>query len=440
MSTTLRWPLAGFRNYIRGAISQIQSNKPAASILKVGFHRCENDDAVWLVRDVVPWSEELRVADPASQWIVGTRPEPPGQYIDIPPFASGRLDLGLGAWSDYAWASVRTSEGIQPLDVLDLIGPGLHRLRLTNKQVSPGDQLHMALQEEDPDRWSRTIGALGGYDIWQRLICRRVALVGVGRTGSLVATGLARLGLRELVLIDPDLVELQNLGEMDSVTQLDIGRPKVDAVADALRRIQDMPTMTVMPMALDAQNPVARRAIADCDVVITAVDNDAARLLAGWSALHHHQVLIDIGTGVLQVPQDEVSSSRPDRKPYTRRMGTDVRMILPGHGCLTCSGGVVRYHEALEILAGSRVNTPWNHENRAGSLRTINQMGDALAIQFLQDLAAERVNGSRWTRIEIDDAGRITSTDLPTRNQGVDSSSCSSCNRAGRGDIRLGLV
>ena len=438
--------MAGFRQFIRQTLSQGDGAPP--SVLQVGLHRSESEDnPVWLVRRVLPWSEALREADPGTQWIVSTRPDPPGEFLDIPPFASGRLDLGRGLWSDYAWGAIRDIEGIRSLDVLDLIGPGLQFLRLTPNREAPGDILSEALNEEvNRDRRSRTIGALGGEAVWRRLVSRRVALVGVGRTGSLIATGLARLGLRELVLIDPDLVEPHNLGEMDGVTQIDIGRPKVDALADELRRIQDLPTMSVTALAMGAETPEARRAIADCEIVIAAVDQDPARLIAGWSALEQHQVLLDIGTGVLHSPQAEMASQQVpsgDGRPYARLMGTDVRLILPGDGCLSCCGGVVRYHEALETLAGAHraraVNRSWNQE-RAGSLRSMNQIAAGVALQMLQDLAEGRITQSRWTRIEFDVAGRINSTDLPTRNPGEDSSSCPSCIRAGRGDITLGLV
>jgi len=63
-----------------------------------------------------------------------------------------------------------------------------------------------------PVSWiGRLIGALGGADVWDRLTGLHYTLVGLGRTGSLVAHTLARRGARRLTLIDPDAVSYTHL-------------------------------------------------------------------------------------------------------------------------------------------------------------------------------------------------------------------------------------
>jgi molybdopterin/thiamine biosynthesis adenylyltransferase len=46
-----------------------------------------------------------------------------------------------------------------------------------------------------------------------------------------------RLGVRSLTLIDPDAIEAHNLGEMDTVTEEDLGAFKVEALAKRLRSL-----------------------------------------------------------------------------------------------------------------------------------------------------------------------------------------------------------
>jgi hypothetical protein len=438
--TTLKWPWPWFQRYTR-----LAARSPVgAVVLHVGRHQGERG-STWLVREVWPWSDQHRQGDPTTQWIVGTRHEAPGSVQEIPPYALGRLDFGQGPWSDYAWGVVRLRDQIVPLDVLDLIGSGLHRLRLPQGQPVASAALEEALREEaGRERHSRTVGALGGEAVWQRLVERRIGLAGCGRTGSLVATSLARLGVRELVLIDPDCVEPHNLGEMDGVTAADVGRPKVEALADELRRIQSLPPMDLMPLALSVEAPESRRAIADCDIAISAVDEDAPRLVVGWSALYQHQVLLDIGTGVHRGPSAEALSppTRSGRaNPHPRRMGADVRLILPGDGCLFCLGGVARYREALESLVappGEHAGPDDWRRQRAGSLRSLNQMAAGLGLQLLQDLASGVVPGSRWARLEVDDTGRLTV--LEPRSGTGSGRLCEWCARAGRGDYAVQVV
>ena len=60
---------------------------------------------------------------------------------------------------------------------------------------------------------------------------------GCGRTGSLAATTLTRMGGTSLALIGPDRVELHNL-DTDGVGPQDIGQPEVNALADSLRPLR----------------------------------------------------------------------------------------------------------------------------------------------------------------------------------------------------------
>jgi hypothetical protein len=394
---------------------------------------------------VLPWSDEHRRSDPSTNWIVGTRHEAPGSMQEIPPYAIGRLDFGRGPWSDYAWGVVRLGSRLVPLDVLDLIGSGLHRLCLPRGQPVASAALEEAIRDEVAgERHSRTVGAMGGEAVWRRLVDRRFGLVGCGRTGSLAATNLARLGVRELVLIDPDRVEAHNLGEMDGAYPLDVGRPKVEVLVDELQRIAGLPPIKIHPIVAPIEQSGARLALADCDIIIGAVDHDAPRLVLAWIAAYYHLVLLDLGTGVLRreraepgTPDATASAEPSPRGAYPRRMGADVRLIVPGDGCLLCRGGLAGYREALETLVSGvdsigRDRPAWRR-SRAGSLRPLNQLAAAVGTSLLQDLAAERVTGSRWFQLELDDAGNLE-VSMDQRQTTGSTPDCLLCSRSGRGD------
>lgn len=96
------------------------------------------------------------------------------------------------------------------------------------------------MNERDRDRYSRQIRFLGiGLSGQKRLLNARVAIVGCGALGSFHAGALLRAGVRHLVLIDRDYVELNNLHRQWLYDEEDVehARPKAEAAAHHLRRI-----------------------------------------------------------------------------------------------------------------------------------------------------------------------------------------------------------
>lgn len=75
---------------------------------------------------------------------------------------------------------------------------------------------------------------VGAYDLAHLRHCR-VVVVGVGGAAGFTED-LVRAGVHDLVLVDPDIVSTSNLATQQ-VYRRDLGRPKVDAIADRLRDI-----------------------------------------------------------------------------------------------------------------------------------------------------------------------------------------------------------
>jgi hypothetical protein len=94
-----------------------------------------------------------------------------------------------------------------------------------------------------------------------------VTVIGVGGIGSPVALALAKMGCQRLTLYDPDVIEPHNLP--NQLYRLgDIGRPKVEALADLLREFAS-------PAVTAKQEAVARQPLSG--VVISGVDSMASR-------------------------------------------------------------------------------------------------------------------------------------------------------------------
>jgi hypothetical protein len=414
--------------------------------VRVGF--CAAGTGVeWLARDILAAPPTGGSTAKTLLFRVATAVERPVVPASSP-HVVGHLFLGDGSRRGQLWGAITRAEQPEPLDALHLIGPGMHRLPVqtplgvasaSEPSRSEPKPPHAAGEQAQPEqRWSRTIGALGGTAAWKRLSSLRVGVIGCGRSGSLAATALARLGVRELLLIDPDRVETHNLGEMDGVPDTAVGHPKVVAVVKYLRSMSPYWPESLVPLVASVTSQAGLTASRGCDVLFCCVDSDAARFATAILATLYHRVLVDIGTGILT--GTGATDQNTGARRAVRRLGADVRLILPGDGCLLCRGDLRNYAGAVADLtqpavpAQPPVAQDWRAQ-RAGSFRSLNQMAVAVGVQMLQDLVVERLPGSTWAHLEFDDHGRLA-VQYPTPAPRPD---CPLCTRAGLGDLDLGL-
>ena len=85
----------------------------------------------------------------------------------------------------------------------------------------------------------QTIFAPFGKTGQEKLGAARVALIGCGANGTVMANTLARAGVGSLVIVDRDFVELNNLQRQVLFDEDDVARgtPKAIAAAEKLRRV-----------------------------------------------------------------------------------------------------------------------------------------------------------------------------------------------------------
>ncbi len=348
---------------------------------------------------------------------------------DLPGTPTCSILLGSGTEVGLFTGLCTVGDQIAPVHNLRVVGAGMHRLAAVDfRAASCGTPWPSATE-----RWSRVIGALGGQGVWQRLVSLHVCIVGLGRIGSLVATTLVQQGVRTLTVIDPDTLEEWNLDAMDAVTTRDLGRLKVETVAEHLQQRFPYTRITAIPRSIVSAE--ARLAAKCTDILICCVDDDAARLYTGALACCYAKPLLDIGTGIFydQVSPHPVHPTRSapvQGSSPQRALGADVRLIVPGDGCLLCWGGVAQPREAIQRWRTSQPRRPW-HVERAGSLRSLNAMAAHLGIRLLEDLVAGRLTRSVWLRFETDAHGVPTLRHLLARRRPT----CTLCARQGLGDL-----
>jgi hypothetical protein len=303
-----------------------------------------------------------------------------------------------------------------PVHRITLIGTGMWRWELTAQE----EHTDTAPPGTADDRWSRLRGALGDV-VWQRFRTLRFAIVGVGRSGSVMATSLARSGVTRLTLIDPDRVEGHNLDAMVGVTRGDIGRLKVEAVADTCAILSGS-AAEIETVAESISGMHAFRRAKAADILASCVDHDGARVAAAMVATAFCKPFLDVGTGIFLDRQGQ-------------EMGADIRLILPGR-CLLCFGGVANRDQALALftrgLTEQQAARQW-FADRAGSLESLNQIAVHHGILLMHGLVAETVQRSTWRHLEFDRHGVPVLQDI----EPPQATDCPLCRLSARGDAAL---
>ena len=120
-------------------------------------------------------------------------------------------------------------------------------------------------------RQVRALGATGHS--WLRKAC--VAVIGLGGVGSHSALLLAQSGVRELRLVDRDLVEESNLSRTCLFGGSDVGKPKAEAAATFLSRY--FPHVEGIPLFAQFSSSTVRLLLEGVDLVLDCSDNHSTR-------------------------------------------------------------------------------------------------------------------------------------------------------------------
>jgi len=116
-----------------------------------------------------------------------------------------------------------------------------------------------------------------GREADERLRSRRVALVGLGATGSVIASWLVRAGVGHLTLIDRDIVEASNLQRQLLYQEADVMQPKAQVAATRLQAANSQ--VRVTPVVKDLISGNARELLEGYDLICDGTDNFEARFL-----------------------------------------------------------------------------------------------------------------------------------------------------------------
>ena len=152
-------------------------------------------------------------------------------------------------------------------------------MRTPGALIDPGPPLG----PERLARYSRQL-ALPGFDAAAqgRLSNARVLVVGAGGLGSATVPYLAAAGIGTIGVVDTDVVELTNLHRQIVHGMADIGRPKLDSIADTVASIDPAIRVVLHADRLDSGNIMD--ILAGYDLVLDGSDNFPTRYLVNDAA------------------------------------------------------------------------------------------------------------------------------------------------------------
>ncbi|MBO9126934.1 MULTISPECIES: HesA/MoeB/ThiF family protein [unclassified Rhizobium] len=276
----------------------------------------------------------------------------------------------------------------------DIWFPGRGRLTVdrmvvvgaSRRQLRPAPLADTVTFEQRYDRQVRMFGANGQAILGKT----RVAIIGLGGVGSVLAELLGRLGVGEFVLVDPDRVQPSNVPRLVDATGLDAmswltadGRPgwmralgswlatrKIDLARRVILKANSAARIELHFTSME-QTAVAE-ALKTCDYVFLAADGHRARRL--FNALVHQYLVPGVQLGS-RIHAEEKTGA-------IENVHTTSRIVRPDCGCLLCNQAIdrVKLREESVPSAVRRLERYVDaHDAAAPSVITLNALSASQA-------------------------------------------------------------
>jgi molybdopterin/thiamine biosynthesis adenylyltransferase len=399
MTDSLRFPGASYQEMSNAALADVERESCA-----VAFTVFDDRNGIWLVQDheqAPDASYELRnetaaVLKPSYVVDLANRARAKRQGVviahthpfsrDYPAFSSVD-NQGETALAEYF--SRRAPFGQHLALVIGAKGCRARRLG-TRREVSVwevGERLRLyspvqgGAPSEEHDRQVRAFGAEGQKSI----SALRVGIVGLGGTGSIVLQELAHLGVRDFLLIVPDVVDRTNLNRLVGATLSDEGSAKVRIAEARAREIN--PTAQISSIQRDVVDADVAMRLLDRDVIFLCTDSHASRAVVGQLAYQYLIPAIDMGVSITV------------RGGAVTHITGRVQLLSPGEPCLTCTAALDGEQIRREMLTPEqRAADPYvlgAHEPQPAVI-SLNGTVSSLAVTMFLGLVTEVPANARF--------------------------------------------
>lgn len=232
-------------------------------------------------------------------------------------------------------------------------------------QLKNGDSVYILpavaggaeLTSEELQRYSRQVMLEEiGFEGMEKLRSAKVCVVGAGGIGNPVITQLVAMGVGKLRIVDRDVIEVTNLHRQHLYTDDDIGRVKVEAAAERLRKLN--PGIEIEPVPTSVTKFTAEGIVKGFDIVIDALDSVDARYALNDACIKYNIPLIYAGAiGVT----GSVSTILPNNSACLRCMFPELKEEeMPAcstegvHPSVLYLVAGIQVSEAIKIITGQQ--------------------------------------------------------------------------------------
>ena len=245
-----------------------------------------------------------------------------GNVLVHPANATGLPLVGLtigvdGYWSARFWEKQGRQVVRRWCDKVRVIGPKSYRMWFNDNLVIPSPRREIL--KRTYDSW--------GAETQNALSRMRVGIVGLGSVGCIVAEAMARIGIGQISLFDPDRIERHNLDRLLYGTANDIGKRKVDVAKARMQLSATAENVDICAYPISVRDSDAYRGLLDCDIIFSCVDRPLARDVLNYIANAHLIPVIDCGIAIEKKRGDDSLASAHWR----------AHIITPYHECLRCN-------------------------------------------------------------------------------------------------------
>jgi len=119
------------------------------------------------------------------------------------------------------------------------------------------------------EAFKRNLGLINPYE-QEKLRHTRVSVAGAGGVGGIHLATLARMGIGNFTIIDPDTFDVVNTNRQYGATLSGIGRPKAQVMAEVIKDIN--PQINVSPLCVSLCPENMSLFLEDADLVVDSLD------------------------------------------------------------------------------------------------------------------------------------------------------------------------
>jgi len=202
------------------------------------------------------------------------------------------------------------------------------------------------LSPEELERYDRQLRITGwGVESQLKVKGSHVMVVGAGGLGCPTALYLAAVGVGHIAVVDRERVELSNLNRQVLHWSGDLDKPKVESVAEKLRKLN--PNVRVEPLQFELNEENIEDLIRKFDVVVDCLDNWRTRFILNEACVKSRKPLVHAG---VHSWYGQITTVLPGRGPCLRCIWPENPPETGRFPILGATAGTLGLLEALEVV------------------------------------------------------------------------------------------